>query len=253
MDFLLPIFILQNSHLQLAVPHRREDEPVGAIKADRAMPRSPQVRALKSASVACSSEITFAISGVISSTGWEAALKRGSPSFRIVRTWFMVLSLPIWLSLCLRYVSLTGKTFLLAAYRDDPLRGDCKMSNQTAGERPAEQLDEFDRRILAIYQYDTRVTGERIGQAVGLSAAAVQRRLKRLRARSVIIQEEARLDAKALGLPTTCIVGVDLEYERNQHVDEFKQRMREHPNVRSFTTMVAMDAVKSGYALPLSD
>lgn len=165
------------------------------------------------------------------------------------------------------------------------------MSHQTAGDLQSEQLNDFDRRILAIYQHDTRVTGESIGQAVGLSAAAVQRRLKRLRARGVIIQEEARLDAKALGLPTTCIVGVDLEYERNQHVDEFKQRMRDHPNVqqcyyvtgsmdfvlvavtrtlqeyedftrealmeysnvRSFTTMVAMDSVKSGYALPLSN
>ena len=165
------------------------------------------------------------------------------------------------------------------------------MSDSTAGELRAEQLDDFDRRILAIYQYDTRVTGESIGLSVGLSAAAVQRRLKRLRTRGVIAKEEARLDAKALGLPTTCIVGVDLEYERNQHVDEFKRQMRDHPNVqqcyyvtgsldfvlvvvtrslqeyedftrealmehsnvRSFTTLVSMDTVKAGYALPLSD
>lgn len=164
------------------------------------------------------------------------------------------------------------------------------MRQQTAGELQVAQLDDFDRRILAIYQHDTRVTGESIGQAVGLSAAAVQRRLKRLRSHGVIIQEEARLDAKALGVPVTCIVGVDLEYERNQHVDEFKQRMREHPNVqqcyyvtgsqdfvlvvvarslqeyeeftrealmehanvRSFTTLVSMDTVKAGYALPVS-
>lgn len=163
------------------------------------------------------------------------------------------------------------------------------MNDPTAGEQRAEQLDDFDRRILAIYQHDTRMTGESIGQEVGLSAAAVQRRLKRLRTRGVISQEGARLDAKALGLPVTCIVGVDLDYERNQHVDEFKQRMREHPNVqqcyyvtgrldfvlvvvtrtlqeyedftretlmehsnvRSFTTLVSMDTVKAGYSLPL--
>ncbi len=42
-------------------------------------------------------------------------------------------------------------------------------------------LDELDRKILARYQRDTRTPAQAIGSAVGLSAAAVQRRLKRMR------------------------------------------------------------------------
>ena len=60
------------------------------------------------------------------------------------------------------------------------------MSKRSAAARPApaaEPLDAFDRRILALYQHDTRIVAEEIGEKVGLSAASVQRRLKRLRAR----------------------------------------------------------------------
>ena len=45
----------------------------------------------------------------------------------------------------------------------------------------APALDDFDRRILDLVQRDNRLTIEAIGERVGLSATAVQRRLKRLR------------------------------------------------------------------------
>jgi Lrp/AsnC family transcriptional regulator, leucine-responsive regulatory protein len=150
-------------------------------------------------------------------------------------------------------------------------------------------LDEFDRRILARWQRDTRQSAERIGSAVGLSAAAVQRRLKRLRETGVIAAEVARLDPAALGPSVTCIVAVDLDRERAADLDRFKQRMaaldavqqcyyvtgsadfilvvlhadmasyesftRQHllsdGNIKSFTTHVVMEAVKTGTAVPL--
>jgi DNA-binding Lrp family transcriptional regulator len=40
-------------------------------------------------------------------------------------------------------------------------------------------LDRFDLAILERYQRDTQLPAKAIGDAVGLSAAAVQRRLKR--------------------------------------------------------------------------
>jgi hypothetical protein len=43
-------------------------------------------------------------------------------------------------------------------------------------------LDRIDGKILNLYQHDTRCIAESIGAEVGLSAAAVQRRFKRLRA-----------------------------------------------------------------------
>ncbi|MCM5678647.1 Lrp/AsnC family transcriptional regulator [Schlegelella sp. S2-27] len=151
-------------------------------------------------------------------------------------------------------------------------------------------LDDLDRRILARYQHDTRIAAEAIGADIGLSAAAVQRRLKRLREAGVIRAETAALDRKALGLQLTAIVTVDLIDEGQAAIDRFRQRMctlpqvqqcyatagsvdyvlvlvlpdlpayegfaRDHlqgdANVRSFTTHVVLEVAKTGNALPVS-
>jgi Lrp/AsnC family transcriptional regulator, leucine-responsive regulatory protein len=145
-------------------------------------------------------------------------------------------------------------------------------------------LDDLDRRILAIYQHDTRIPGEQIGARVGLSAAAVQRRLKRLREDGVIAAETAQLDCAALGLGVTAIVHVDLVDESARATRAFRDRLCARPevqqcygvagqvdyvlvvvvpdlaaydafceacllhdaNVRSFTTHVVLDAAKRG-------
>lgn len=86
-------------------------------------------------------------------------------------------------------------------------------------------LDALDRRILARWQHDTRLSAESIGAQVGLSAAAVQRRLKRLRETGVIEAEIARLRSDAFGPSVTCLVAVDLEREGAADIDRFKQRM----------------------------
>jgi DNA-binding Lrp family transcriptional regulator len=150
-------------------------------------------------------------------------------------------------------------------------------------------LDDFDLRILARYQRDTQVPARAIGQAVGLSTAAVQRRLKRLRAIGVILREVAEVAPSAVGLPVTCVVAVDLDRERASDLDRFKRKMLGLPevqqcyyvtgqtdfvllvlvatmeayeaftrralldddNVKSFTTSVVLDRVKTGVAVPL--
>jgi Lrp/AsnC family transcriptional regulator, leucine-responsive regulatory protein len=143
-------------------------------------------------------------------------------------------------------------------------------------------LDALDRRILDRYRRDTRRTAESIGKEVGLSTAAVHRRLQRMRAGGVIEAEVARVDPQALGLSLTCIVAVDIDREGRADIERFAARMqrcahvqqcsyvtgeadfilvvavadmaayeaftREHlmsdPNVRSFTTHVVMKQLK---------
>lgn len=86
-------------------------------------------------------------------------------------------------------------------------------------------LDAFDRRILQIYQRDTRLPAERIGDRVGLSAAAVQRRLKKLRETGVILAETAELDCARLGLGVTAVVQVDLVDESACATLAFREKM----------------------------
>ena len=73
-------------------------------------------------------------------------------------------------------------------------------SSDPAPDAPADApLDAFDRRILARVQSDCHRPAESIAAEIGLSASAVQRRLRRLRERGVIRAEVALLDAAALG------------------------------------------------------
>jgi DNA-binding Lrp family transcriptional regulator len=151
-------------------------------------------------------------------------------------------------------------------------------------------LDDFDLRILARYQHDTQVPARSIAAAVGLSTAAVQRRLARLRRAGVIRREVAEIDPAAVGLPLTCVVAVDLERERPVDLDRFKRRMLGLPevqqcyyvtgqadfllvvllasmadyeaftrrallddaNVKRFETTIVMDRVKTGVGVPLA-
>ncbi len=93
-------------------------------------------------------------------------------------------------------------------------------------------LDALDRKILARYQSDTRVPALVIGEEVGLSAAAVQRRIKRMREIGVITNEIAQIDPNAVGLPVTIVVHVDIERETLQYIDAFKAAMRARPEVQ---------------------
>ena len=92
-------------------------------------------------------------------------------------------------------------------------------------------MDRIDRKLLAIFQTDTRRIAESIGAEVGLSAAAVQRRLKRLRADGVIAAEVAMLDNKAVGMPITCIVTVGLATSA-AHLERFKRTICGEPAVQ---------------------
>jgi len=86
-------------------------------------------------------------------------------------------------------------------------------------------LDRFDLAILERYQHDTQLQAKTIGDAIGLSAAAVQRRLKRLREEGVIERECAVLSPKSLGMMVTCIVAVDIDRDGSEDLDRFRRDM----------------------------
>lgn len=93
-------------------------------------------------------------------------------------------------------------------------------------------LDNFDRAILSLYQHDTRLSAQSIGDQIGLSGAAVQRRIKRMRETGVIAAEIALIRPEAIGLPVTVVVHVDIERETLQYIDAFKAAMRARPEVQ---------------------
>lgn len=100
--------------------------------------------------------------------------------------------------------------------------------------RGSPALDSIDRKILALYQHDTRRIADSIGAQVGLSAAAVQRRLKRMRADGAIKSEIAVLDNATMGMPITCIVTLSMAAlpGPSTYLERFRRQMIEQAMVQ---------------------
>lgn len=151
------------------------------------------------------------------------------------------------------------------------------------------KLDKFDLSILKLLQSQARMKSEAIAEEVGLSATAVQRRIKRLRATKVICSDVVVVDPEKVGGRTTTVVGVVVEKgtpdtRRNfrQCVDREEEVQQcywvtgefdyflivsvrnmsdyealvlrlfiENPDVRRFDTFVSMETVKQSLQVPL--
>jgi Lrp/AsnC family leucine-responsive transcriptional regulator len=94
------------------------------------------------------------------------------------------------------------------------------------------ELDDIDRRVLAAVQADNLVSAEQLGAAVGLSASAAQRRLRRLRDEGVIVADVSVVDPQAVGRAMTFIVELTLEREGAAELDAFKRRIQGVPEIQ---------------------
>ena len=92
-------------------------------------------------------------------------------------------------------------------------------------------LDEFDHRLLELLQQDAGATLSALGEEVGLSASAVQRRIKRYRETGVM-RQVAELNPAMVGNITLPAVLVSLERESARHHAAFYARMRGAPEVQ---------------------
>lgn len=150
-------------------------------------------------------------------------------------------------------------------------------------------MDEFDVKILELIQRNNRLTADQLSAMVNLSPSACQRRIKRLRDDGVIESEIAVLSPKAIGRNLMMVVGVTLEREHPEIIENFKKSMKtmpevmqclyvtgdfdfvllltaknmEHyeeftqqfffknPHIKRFQTSVVMDRVKMGLSVPV--
>jgi Lrp/AsnC family leucine-responsive transcriptional regulator len=100
---------------------------------------------------------------------------------------------------------------------------------------PAAEFDKLDRAILARLQANGRETYDVIGAAVGLSASAVLRRVKRLEEVGVIDRYVALVRPEAVGLGLTAYLNVRLEKLTERHkrnpMDQFRASVQTWPEV----------------------
>ncbi len=151
------------------------------------------------------------------------------------------------------------------------------------------ELDPFDRQLLNLVQEDSAQTTEQFAEKVRLSASAIQRRLRRMREQGIIVREIAVVDARKLGRSTSFVVSIQVERERPELLGELRRWLAnqehvqqafyvtdeadfvlvicapdtetydalmarlvsENPNVKRFTTNVALSVVKRGLTIPV--
>ena len=97
---------------------------------------------------------------------------------------------------------------------------------------PRLDLDDVDAILLYALQVDARLSQAALGARVGLSAAAVNRRLRRLTDAGVIRRTSAVLAPELLGVPLTVVVGVLLVSERLDLIDEVEASFTAVPAVQ---------------------
>ncbi|UVK50428.1 Lrp/AsnC family transcriptional regulator [Mesorhizobium sp. AR02] len=90
------------------------------------------------------------------------------------------------------------------------------------------RLDDFDIKIVQLNLMPRREISDR----VGLSAAAVARRLKRLRSTGIIRKDISILNERAVGRPQTVFVEVTAKNGKLELLDGMKRRFLNCPQVQ---------------------
>jgi Lrp/AsnC family transcriptional regulator, leucine-responsive regulatory protein len=88
-----------------------------------------------------------------------------------------------------------------------------------------QDLDDFDKKILNQLQKNNKITAEELGEMIGLSTSAVQRRLKRLRQDKIIEADVSIISPEVMGFKITCVVDVTLHLGNSKVIDAFKALM----------------------------
>jgi DNA-binding Lrp family transcriptional regulator len=96
-------------------------------------------------------------------------------------------------------------------------------------------MDEIDRQIVALLREGARRSFRQVGEAVGLSAPAVKRRVDRLEAAGVIMGYTAVLDPALLGWSMQAVVS--LYCEGAMAADEVRAAVEGHPEVAAAYTV----------------
>jgi DNA-binding Lrp family transcriptional regulator len=99
-----------------------------------------------------------------------------------------------------------------------------------AGSPDSVRVDETDRRILEVLQEDARLSRAEIGSVVGLSAAAVHERIKKLERSGVIRRYTALLDPERSQCDLLVFVQVFVEHP--SHEERFLTEVTAMPEVQ---------------------
>lgn len=94
-----------------------------------------------------------------------------------------------------------------------------------------QDIDDFDKRLLALLQIDCRQTGEALAEQVGLSPASCLRRVQRLRQTGAIEREVAVVSPELLGQQIAVLSLLTLRRGGRDALDRLRQKLLALPEV----------------------
>lgn len=98
-------------------------------------------------------------------------------------------------------------------------------------EEVSDQLDRYERQILARLQEDATLTTGQIAEQVGLSVSPCWRRIDRLEREGFIKRRVALVDRRKIGLNAQLFVQIKLNAHGRANLDEFAEAIRQFPEV----------------------
>jgi DNA-binding Lrp family transcriptional regulator len=93
------------------------------------------------------------------------------------------------------------------------------------------QVDEVDRRILAVLAEDARTPNNALAERVGIAPSTCLGRVRALRERGVIRGYHADIDPTALGKPLQAMISVRLQSSGRAHIAGFGAKVARMPDV----------------------
>jgi DNA-binding Lrp family transcriptional regulator len=93
------------------------------------------------------------------------------------------------------------------------------------------EVDAFDRKILALLQADARLTNNDLSERVNLSPSQCSRRRQRLEEEGLIRGYRAVLDRDRLGFPLVNIISVTLATHNRDNARRFAELLARLPEV----------------------
>ncbi|MEZ4908150.1 MAG: Lrp/AsnC family transcriptional regulator [Saprospiraceae bacterium] len=88
------------------------------------------------------------------------------------------------------------------------------------------QLDEIDKKILDLIQYDADYTNKEIASKLGLTITPVYERIKKMKKSGIIKKNIAILDPKKLGFGIFSFCNVSLKEHSKQHIINFENKIQ---------------------------
>lgn len=107
--------------------------------------------------------------------------------------------------------------------------------------RPGPELDELDRRLLALLRENARMTNQALSETLGVAPSTCLARMKNLQRTGVIRRFTVEVEPRAIGRSIEALISVRLRPGARHLMSAFGEGLRSVPEVSQFFFLAGAD------------